>query len=188
MQIPLQVTFRNMDPSEAMEANVREKAEKLEQFFSDIMSCRVVVEAKHKHHQQGNLYDVHIDLKVPGKELAVSREAGLNHAHEDAYVAIRDAFDAAKRQLQDHSAQIKQQIKLHESMPHGQVTDINLDQGYGIIKTSDNREVYFHRNSLLNMDLDKLEIGDSVRFSEESGEQGPQASSVTVEGKHHVIG
>ena len=187
MKLPLQITFRNMDASEAMEAAVREKAEKLDQFFSEIMSCRVVVEARHKHHHQGNIYDVHIDIKVPGKEIAVSREAGLDHAHEDAYVAIRDAFNAAKRRLQDYSAQIQQQVKVHEALPHGKIIQLKPAEDYGVIQTADGREIYFHRNSLLNADLDELEVGASVRFHEESGEQGPQASSVTIEGKHHVV-
>ena len=186
MKIPLQITFRNMEPSEAVEAKVREKAEKLNHFFPHIMSCRVVVEFRHKHHHHGNLYEAHIDIKVPGKEIAVSREAGLDHAHEDIYVALRDAFDAAKRQLQDHSAQIQQQVKHHEAVPHGKIMQLNTEQDYGLIQTLDGREIYFHRNSILNASLDDLKVGDSVRFNEETGEQGPQASSVSLEGKHHV--
>lgn len=187
MQLPLQVTFRNFEQSEAVETIIREKAEKLDQFFPDIMSCRVVVESRHHHHHHGNLYEVHIDITVPGKEIAVSREAGLNHAHEDIYVALRDAFNAAQRQLQDYSAKIQRQVKTHEAMPHGKIVSLDTDQGHGFIRTDDGREIYFHRNSLLNVDIDDLEVGDSLRFSEEVGEQGPQASSVTLEGKHHVV-
>lgn len=187
MKLPLQITFRNMDASEFVEAAIREKAEKLEHFFSDIMSCRVVVESLHKHHQHGNLYNVHIDVKVAGKEIAVSREAGLDHAHEDIYVAIRDAFNAIQRRLQDHSAKIQQQVKTHEVFPHGIITELNPEEDYGIIQGSDGRYIYFHRHSLLNADLDDLSVGASVRFNEERGEKGPQASSVTVEGKHHVV-
>ena len=187
MKLPLQITFRNMDHSDFLEKAIREKAEKLDQYFSHIMSCRVVMESRHQHHHQGHLFEVHIDITVPGKEIAVSREAGLNHAHEDAYVAIRDAFNAAQRQLQDYSARIQRQVKTHESMPHGKITNINSYEGFGFIQTDDGREIYFHGNSLLNVDLDDLEVGDSVRFHEEVGEQGPKASSVTLEGKHHVV-
>jgi len=106
MKLPLQITFRNIESTQALEHPIREKAEKLNQFFSDIMRCHVIVEARHKHHQQGNIYDVHIDITVPGKELVVSREAGRNHAHEDILITIRDAFDAARRQLRHHAAQV----------------------------------------------------------------------------------
>lgn len=187
MKLPLQITFRNMNPSEVIEANIRDKADKLNQVFPHIMSCRVVVEAGHKHHHQGNIYDVHIDLKVPDKEIAVSREAGLNHAHEDVYVAIRDAFDAAKRQLQNYSAKIQREVKTHEVSPHGKIFALYPAMDYGLIRAPDGREVYFHRNSVLNSSFDELREGDSVRFHEEVGEKGPQASTVTLEGKHHVV-
>ena len=187
MKLPLQITFRNMQSSEDIEAMVRNKAEKLDQFFGDIMRCRVIIEARHKHHHQGNIYDVHIDITTPGKEIAISREAALNHAHEDVDVAIRDAFDSAKRQLQEHSAKIQRHVKAHEPTPHGKILELNPYEDFGIIQTPDGREIYFHRNSVLNADIDELAIGAEVRFQEEAGEQGPQASSVSVEGKHHVL-
>jgi len=115
MKLPLQITFRNMQPSEVMEQNIRERAEKLDLFCDQIMSCRVVVEAQHKHHQQGNVFHVRIDLTVPGDELAVSRDPGKDHAHEDVYVAIRDAFDAARRQLEDFGRRRRSQVKAHEA-------------------------------------------------------------------------
>lgn len=187
MKLPLQITFRNMQALPDIEAIVRNKAEKLDQFFGHIMRCRVIIESRHKHHHQGNIYEIHIDITVPGKEIAVSREAALNHAHEDIDVAIRDAFDAAKRQLQDHSAKVQRHVKTHAPIPHGKIIQLNPYEDFGIIQTSDGREIYFHRNSILNTEIDELELGDEVRFHEEPGEQGPQASSVSVEGKHHVL-
>ncbi|MFZ0467572.1 MAG: HPF/RaiA family ribosome-associated protein, partial [Thiogranum sp.] len=83
MQIPLQITFQNMESSPAVEAKIREKAEKLDRFHEHIMACRVVVEPIGQQHHQGKLYQVRIDLTVPGAEIAVSRDRGLNHAHED---------------------------------------------------------------------------------------------------------
>ena len=102
MELPLQITFRNMDPSESVETNVREKAMKLERLSDRITSCRVVIEAPHRHHKKGKLYNVGIDISIPGKELVVNHNGPKNHAHEDVYVAIRDAFSAATRQLEDH--------------------------------------------------------------------------------------
>ncbi len=103
MVLPLQITFHGLDPSPAIEAAVREHATRLERFSCDITSCRVLVEAPHRHHQQGNLFRLRIDLTVPGREIVVGRDPAEHHAHEDPYVAIRDAFDAARRQLEDHA-------------------------------------------------------------------------------------
>jgi ribosomal subunit interface protein len=111
MQIPLQISFNNMDPSPAIEARIRKKAEKLEQFHDRIVGCRVVVEAPHRHQRHGKLYAVHIDLSVPGKDIFVGRAGPHDQAHEDVYVAIRDAFDAAGRQLQDHARRMRGEVK-----------------------------------------------------------------------------
>jgi len=113
MQIPLQITFLGIPPSEAVEARIREKASKLDKFHSHIMSCRVAVEAEHHHHHQGNLYHIRIDITTPHKELIISREHHDNKAHEDVYVAIRDAFDAATRQLEDYVRIQRGDVKTH---------------------------------------------------------------------------
>lgn len=187
MQQPLQITFRNMEPSAAVEAKVRERAEKLAHYYEPIMSCRVVVEAPHKHHHKGGLYHVRIDLTVPEGELVVSHERARHHAHEDVYVAVRDAFDAARRQLEDYARRQRGQVKAHEEVPHGRISQLFPEEHYGKIETPDGKEVYFHKNSVLNADFDKLEIGTEVRFDEEEGERGPQASTVKVVGKHHIV-
>jgi ribosomal subunit interface protein len=187
MKLEPQITFRNMEPSEAMEQNIRERAEKLDRFHDQIMSCRVMVEAQHRHHHQGNVYHVRIDLTVPGEELVVSRDPGRDHAHEDVYVAIRDAFDAARRQLEDAGRRHRSQVKTHEAPAHGLIARLYQEENYGLIRASDGREIYFHRNSVVNADFDKLVTGEPVRFSEEPGDKGPQASTVIVEGKHHVV-
>lgn len=187
MQLPLQITFRHIEASEAMENNIREHAAELDQFYDHIMSCHVVVDASHKHHRQGKLFQVHIDLTVPGKEFVASREPGQHHAHEDIYVAIRDAFDAMRRQLEDHARKQRGHVKSHEVVPHGKISELVADEDYGRILTADGRDIYFHRNSLLNADFDDLKLGMEVRFAEEAGERGPQASSIHVIGKHHVV-
>jgi ribosomal subunit interface protein len=188
MKLPMQVTYRNMSPSAAMEDNVREKVEKLDQFYDQIMSCRVMIEAHHKHHHEGNLYHVRIDLKVPDEEIVVSREHDLHHSHSDVYVAIRDAFDAARRQLEDYIRRRRQHVKTHETPLHGIVSRMERALDYGIITSSDGREIYFHRNSVLDAGFDDLTTGTEVRFHEETGEQGPQASTVKRVGKHHPVG
>lgn len=186
MQLPLQITWRNLEASEAVESVIQEKAQKLERFAEHITSCRVTIEAPHKHHHQGNIYHVKIDITSPGTEILASKYSDKHHAHEDVYVAIRDAFDAARRQLEDYVRKRRGKTKTHESMPHGKVIRLVPEEDYGIIVSSDKREIYFHRNSVFDADFEKLEVGTSVHFIEENGEKGPQASTVHVEGKHHV--
>lgn len=178
MQVPLEITFRDMAPSPAIEAAIRDKAAKLEQFHDRITSLRVVIETPHRQHRKGKLFHVRIDLRVPGKELVVSREPDAHHAFEDVYVAIRAAFDAAKRQLEDCSREMRGHGKTHETSPEGRVVRLHADAGYGFIATPDGRDVYFHRHSVVGGDFDRLQVGDRVRFAEEPGERGPQASTV----------
>ncbi len=119
MQSPVQITFRGFEHSDFVEAKIREKAEKLEQYYPHITSCRVIVEAEHHRHHKGNLYNVRIDINVPGKEIVVSQKKHEKHAHEDVYVAIRDAFDAAKRQLEDYARVRRGDVKSHEAHSRG---------------------------------------------------------------------
>jgi len=109
MKTPLQITFRDIERSDALETHIREKAEKLETFFDPIMSCRVVVEMPHQHKHQGKSFNVRIDIGVPGSEIVVNRDN-----HEDIYVALRDGFDAARRQLQDYARKLHGEVKNHE--------------------------------------------------------------------------
>ena len=180
MSLPLQITFRDMPPSEAVERRIWKHIEGLGKFSDRIMSCRVVVEARHHKHHQGNLFHIRIAMTLPGGEIVVSREPALHHAHEDVYVAFRDAFDAVRRRLEDYERRHRRQVKSHDIPPRGRIAFLNRADGYGFIETPDGREIYFHRNSVLDADFDRLEAGDLVRFHEEAGEKGPQASTVHV--------
>jgi cold shock CspA family protein len=182
MLLPLQVTFRNMPRSDAVEQAIRERAERLDRFCDRVMGCRVLVETRHRR-RQGNLFHIRIDLTLPGREIVVSREPTLHRAYEDVYVAIRDAFDAAGRRLEDFVRRDDMRVKAHELPPHGRIARLDRGNGYGFIGTPDGREIYFHRNSVVNAGFDRLEEGDPVRFHEEAGEKGPQASTVHVERK-----
>jgi ribosomal subunit interface protein len=102
MKLPLEITFRNVNRTDAIEEKIRAKAAKLDRFYDRIISCRVVVELPHNHHHKGNPYHVRIDLSVPGEELVVNRDAP-NPDHEDLGIALRDAFSAAQRQLQAYA-------------------------------------------------------------------------------------
>ena len=113
MKLPLQITFRNMDASAAVEAKVRERAAALERFAASIISGRVAVEKQDQHKHQGNRFRVRIDLKVPGRELVAGGKGDGDPAHEDVYVAIRDAFDTARRELEDWVRRRRGEVKHH---------------------------------------------------------------------------
>jgi cold shock CspA family protein len=193
-----------MAPSEVIEAHIREAAQKLDTFCDEIMSCRVLIETPHQHHHKGKQYHVRIDLTVPGTEfvikrapklitdrsryrkapgvveLAESRELSKYAAHDDIQLTIRDAFDAARRKLQDYARCRRGVVKVHEGLPHARVSKLFPDEGFGFLETPDGREIYFHENSVLDAGFSGLEIGTEVHFVEEAGEKGPQATTVTT--------
>lgn len=185
MQVPVQITFRGMDTSPAVEERILQKVAKLEQYHDRITSCRVVVEAPHKRHHKGKLYVISIDLTLPGSELVVNSNKRKSHAHEDVYVALRDAFNAMTRQLEEHARESRGQVKTHDVAPHGTVA--RLFQDHGFIGTPDKGDIYFHRNSVVDGKFDDLEEGSEVRFSATEGENGLQATTVHPIGKQHII-
>ncbi|MBT9540237.1 ribosome-associated translation inhibitor RaiA [Thiobacillus sp.] len=180
MKTPLQITFRDIEHSDVLEAHIREKAEKLETFFEPIMSCRVVVDMPHQHKQQGKFFNVRIDIGVPGSEIMVNRDQ-----HEDVYVALRDGFDAAKRQLEDYARRLHREVKTHDTEYIGEVARLFPDEGYGFIQRADGDELYFNGDSLVNITLNQLSEGDAVQFIEDLSADRPQAKRVSV-GHHHL--
>ena len=188
MEKPLDITFRHMDPSPAVETRIREKVEELERFFDRIVGCRVVVEQDHRHHRQGNLFQIRLDIALPGKTIAIDRIGPKNQAHQDVHVAIRDALGAARRKIEDHARIRRGRVKSHDVPPHGRVIRIDRKEGFGFIELVDGRKVYFHRNSVVNGDFGGLQVGGEVRLAidEKEGEQGPQATTVQHIGKHHL--
>ena len=178
MQEPLRIAFRDMEPPLGIEEAVRDRVAWLEGFFDRIIACSVVVEARHRHHRQGRLYHLRIELVVPGREIVIQRDPPEHHAHEDLHVAIRDAFDAARRQLQDYTREMRGDTKQHAPPAIGQISRLFPDYGFLISESGD--EIYLHRNAVLGQGFDKLEVGDKVRYVLHEGEgmQGPQASTV----------
>lgn len=189
MKIPLGITFKDMDPSDAVAASIREHAERLNRFHDRIMRCDVVVEEPQRRRHKGKLYRLRIDITVPGHEIVVNRDPGLDHSHEDIRVAIRDAFDAATRQLEDHARRRRGDVKTHAVAPHGKIRMLDPVEGYGFIETTDGQDVYFHKNSVADGKFPALRVGDEVRcvVHDREGEKGPQASTVLRIGKHHLL-
>jgi cold shock CspA family protein len=157
---------------------VREAA-KLERFHHRITSCRVAVIGRAGRRRHGDLYGVRLQISAPGSaDVLVDRNPPEDHAHEDAFVAVRDAFAAARRRLQDRGRRLQGKVKAHEGAPVGRVVQLFPVDDYGLIESDDGREIYFHRNAVLNGGFERLSIGSEVRFSEEEGDKGPQASTV----------
>jgi len=104
MAFPVEIVARDLNLTTEVEQQIRDKVEKLGRFHSRITGCRVVVESPHRHQHKGNLFHLRIHVTVPGEELVVDREPGKREAHEELMVAVRDAFDAASRQLKDYVA------------------------------------------------------------------------------------
>jgi ribosomal subunit interface protein len=180
MEIPPEISFRDVEPSDRIRARLEEEIAKLERYCDAIIRCRVVVEVPHKRHESGNLYHVRIDVTVPGQELVVSRDPPKKQKREELETAVVDAFGAMRRQVEEYSRKRRREVKHHESQPRAKVAKLFPTLDYGFLETRDGTEVYFHRNSLLDADFDELEIGDTVRFAEEEGVEGPQASTVHV--------
>ncbi|MEQ8764174.1 MAG: HPF/RaiA family ribosome-associated protein [Planctomycetota bacterium] len=178
MESPVQIVFQDLDRSEAIEARVHEKIAWLEKFFDRITRARVVIARPHRHQQNGERWSVHIQLGVPGTELVVDRDPS-DPAHEDIEVALRDAFQAARRQLQDYERRnLRGQVKAHDLPPEGHIVRLFPGEGYGFIESVLGTEVYFHENAVAGKSFADLSVGDLVRYTEELGEKGPQASVV----------
>ncbi|HEY0664889.1 MAG TPA: HPF/RaiA family ribosome-associated protein [Gallionella sp.] len=178
MQIPLQITVRDISQSEAVEARIRQKVEKLEEFTKNIISCRVVLEAPHRHKHQGKQYNLRIDISVPGHEIVVNRDH-----HEDVFVALRDGFDAAKRQLEEYARRTRRETKVHAQEFIGRVLRLSPQEGIGFIAGPDGTEHYFDRANVVNPPFEHLKEGDEVKFIEEIAGEGAQAKRVSI-GRH----
>ena len=185
MQIPLEISYRDVPKTDALEALVREKVGKLEQVCDHISSCRVAIEQTHKHPNSGSPYRVRIDMTVPpGHELAVVENPGEGNQYQPVETVIRHAFESARRQLIELSERQQNKVKSHPTQEMTAiVTKLFPEQGYGFLKTVEGQDVYFHRNSVLHDDFDRIQIGTGVHFFAEEGEQGLQASTVQIVNK-----
>lgn len=189
MQSPLEIAFHNMQGSESLEADIRKRVAKLEKLYGRLVGCRVSVEALHRQHRTGNVYEVHIELMVPGSDLVVSREphkAKERYANPDVYTSVRDAFKSAERQLKDFKERQRGDVKPHDALFQGQVSRLFPEEDHGFILTNTGTQLYFHRNSVMNNGFDQLKQGDPVHFVEAAGDTGPTASKVWRGPDHHL--
>ncbi|MBE9080325.1 HPF/RaiA family ribosome-associated protein [Romeria aff. gracilis LEGE 07310] len=182
MQVPLEVTYRDVPKTDAIEALVQGKVARLERVCDHISSCHIAIEKAHDRPSNGSPYRVRIDLTVPpGHELAAVENPGEGTQYEPLEVVIRDTFAAAERQLKELNERQHDQVKAHPTQSvTGIITQLFPEEGYGFLKTLEGQEIYFHRNSVLQNDYDRLAIGTGVHFFVEEGEEGPQASTVKI--------
>jgi cold shock CspA family protein/ribosome-associated translation inhibitor RaiA len=198
MQLTPTITFRGIDPSETLEGEIRTRIDKLETYYQPIMGCRVLIELAERHHEAGNRYHVRIDLTVPGEEIVVAHDPGLHATAQDLHagkvarkdesdperrhvrVAVHEAFDIARRRLQDYARRQRGTVKTAIRLPQGRVVQLFPVDEYGYIQAEDGHEVYFQKSSVLKDAFDQLAVGSVVSFVEEPGEKGLQASTVKL--------
>ncbi|MBE0611562.1 MAG: HPF/RaiA family ribosome-associated protein [Dehalococcoidia bacterium] len=171
--LPYEIIDNGVLESPEANAYLLERIERLRRFYPRITSCRVVLEAPQNHHRKGGPYQVNIHADVPGGVARVTRQQA-----DDLHVAIAQAFDAAQRQLEDHARVQRGQVSPTVRPARGRVARLFPEESYGFLTAQDGHEVYFHRNSVLAGEFDLLQVGDEVKFTEEPGEKGPQASSL----------
>jgi cold shock CspA family protein len=192
MQEPIEIAFQHFEPSEEIRAEVAKQAKRLEKFSDRITSCHLAIAGPKTRHRQGEHFKVDIRIAMPERrDVVVTRTRGDAPEREHPLVAIREAFDAAVRQIEDVTREMRGQVKDHQvkdrlTEGHGRVTKFLAGEDCGFIETDDGREIYFHRNAVLGGAFDRLTVGSEVRFVEEQGVKGAQSSAVRLAGKPHA--
>ncbi len=182
MQKPFELVFRDLEKSPAIEELANEKVAKLERICDYMIGATVVIEKPQSFQQYGNPYQVTIVITVPpGKEIVVKREPAQSEMHDPLDAVVRDAFEAVERQLKRVVEKQRGETKEHpDQQAAAIVEELVPEEDYGFLQTVEGRRIYFHRNSVLNNDFDRMERGTGVRYVEELGEKGPQASTVQI--------
>lgn len=191
MQFPPEIAFRGFEPAEWLKEAIHKEIDKLDDHFGRVVGCRVMVELPHRRHEEGNPYHVRIELSVPGRNLVVNRSTkSRERERETQMTAVDDAFSAMTRRLEDYVRELRGDVKQKRDVAQGRIWRLfpgsAPGERYGFIRTSDGTDVYFHENSLLDTDYEEIDVGTEVRFNEEQGREGPQASTVRVLQKPEV--
>jgi ribosomal subunit interface protein len=173
----LELSFHGMDPSFTVRRKVEQKIEKLKKRHPRVTSWHVYVQGPQGSSRK---YEVTIEARVPGTELAVRANPASRNAHTQIAEAIRDAFRAIERQLEERSKKRRSVVKGREAQPQGRIARLFPEKGYGFIAVNEGGEVYFHQNSVVEADFSDLEVGDPVEVNivENDAMKGPHASTV----------
>ena len=181
MQTAPEVIFHDVERSPWVENYIQERLQRLDKFADGITSCRVSLTQEQASQHKGNRYSLMVEVRMPPNHDLAARKAKVIHdMHTQLPALINLAFGAIERQLKKTAQRRRYDEKRHDGQPHGIVEKL-FDEGYGFLREiGDDRQVYFHRNSVLHGDFDRLAIGTEVRFTPQDGENGPQASSVQI--------
>ncbi|WP_165978834.1 HPF/RaiA family ribosome-associated protein [Antarcticimicrobium luteum] len=181
METTPQITFRGLEARPEITEMIEEKIAKLEEVSNRITSARVTVELRSGKGHKGHLYQVAVELEVPAGTVIVNHKPGDLGAHEDLRVAVRDSFNAARRQLREHMARLdEQQVRSYPERRHGTVVRLFPDEGYGFIENAERDEVFFDRDSVNNNGWTALDIYSEVAFTQQDGDKGLFAANVTL--------
>ena len=192
LQVPLEIGFHNIESSDWAENEIRTRVAKLEKLYERLVSCRVRVDQR-ANNSNGTIPPVvHIEMGIPGrKDIVVSHEPDhLQRKFQtpDLHNAINEAFRIAERRLGQFKDQLKDRTAAgrHEAANEmlGQIVEITPAEDFGFLLTASGGLLYFHRNSVLSGDFDRLEVGDQIHYVEEMGDTGPTAKKVRV--KQHA--
>ncbi len=180
MEPHVEITFKEIDQSDAVEARIRERVKKLSEMSENIRSCKVWVRAPHRRGRKPTAYVIDLSVQMTGTSLHVDHRPGDDNAHTDIYVAIRDAFNAMERQLRKWKDQHKGRPTHLETPLQGRIESLDWKSDCGQIATTDGRLIYFHRNSVVGDGYDNLNEGDAVELSVDTkdADEGPHASFV----------
>jgi cold shock CspA family protein/ribosome-associated translation inhibitor RaiA len=176
VDVPPEIAFRNVEPTEALRALIEEGIDSLEKVHPRLVSCRVMIEEGAR-----GFPHVRLDIGIPGSEIVVHEQPPVDAQNREVALAVREAFDIARRQLREHRRRLSLDSKRRELPPHGRIVRLVMDapgDRYGFLLTGDGRQVYFHENAVREIDYDELEEGMEVRYVEAGGKEGPQASVV----------
>lgn len=191
MKVALEITYRDVEKSAAIESLIHEKVAKLERLCDYISSCQIAVEKINDRPKSGSPYRVRIDLTVPpSHELVADSHPSTEVQYVELDTVVRDAFSKIERQLKELTSKQREseKSKLNTSPQDttALVTKLFPEQDYGFLKALDGEDIYFHRNSVIHGDFDRLEVGTGVRFEAIDGDQGLQATTVQIVDKPGV--
>ena len=180
MQVAPEIKFHDIDRSEWVENYILERVRRLERYADGITSCHVTLGQEQASQNKGNRYSLMVEVRIPpNHDLAAKKQKVVHDMHTQLPALINLAFGAIERQLKKTAQLRRADVKTHNGELHGLVAKLS-PEGYGFIRSFDNQEVYFHRNSVLHDDFERLTVGTEVRFEPEEGDNGPQASSVQI--------
>ena len=167
MEVPPEIAFRGVQPSEALKDRIHEGIQDLEEVYERLVSCRVMVEDTTPARHSGKLFRVRIEVGIPNQSIVVDHRPQEGEGVRDAQAVVRGAFDVARRRLRDLKTKPRRDVEGTVAPVSGRVADLLTDDAgirYGFLEAGDGREIYFEEDALNGLSYDELEIGAEVRF------------------------